>query len=147
MATEKQIGFCASCFASEEDGSWGHTVTAVGGYCLNCGAGGVVALPTWAIKEIRRNAAWVGARYYPDDATKDERAELLALRKAIGNWPGRTATHFQIEEAGPVRWCLRQDCMDKRRGVYVQCWTNALPGETAEQAIARTADMLPWAGG
>lgn len=60
--------FCPCCFASETSGSWDHVV--IGGYCTNCGNGSTVDLPVWAIEEIRRNASWVGKRYYPCDEDK-----------------------------------------------------------------------------
>ena len=84
------VDFCPLCFATNEDGSWGCTVTTAG--CSNCGAnGGIVRLPRWAVTSIRANASWVGKRYYPNDEdiqAESERRELLAQ---VAEFPGRTA--------------------------------------------------------
>jgi len=62
--------FCTMCFASERNGSWG--CTTMNNYCLNCGAGGTtVEIPEWAIENIRKNASWVGKRYYPCDEDRN----------------------------------------------------------------------------
>ncbi len=64
MSDSPFLIFCPLCFASEESSSWGADV--MDGHCFNCGAsGGTVHLPAWAISEIRKNASWVGKRYYP----------------------------------------------------------------------------------
>lgn len=65
--------FCPCCFASSTEGSWNHAVVA--GYCTNCGNGSTVELPEWAIAEIRRNASWVGKRYYPNEEDKKAAAK------------------------------------------------------------------------
>jgi hypothetical protein len=137
---DRQVTFCPSCFADEDGGSWDHQ--AMAGYCLNCGSASTITLAKWAVNEIRRNAAWVGSRYYPDDETKARHRELLALRKAIGRWPGRTVTAMEDDPGG---WRLRQAGESKDDGfVWIETTVAREGDETPEQAIARTADRLPW---
>ena len=138
-ATDRPVAFCPSCFADEEGGSW--NCAAQPSYCANCGSGSVVSLPKWAVNEIRRSAAWVGARYYPDDETRARQRELAALRKAIGRWPGRSAT---VDEFNPGRWRLRQEGGDGSGFVWHETTAAREGDETPEAAIARTADCLPW---
>lgn len=135
----RPVSFCPSCFADEDGGSWDHQ--AGPHYCLNCGSGSTVTLPKWAVDEIRRNAAWVGARYYPDDETRARRRELHALRKAIGRWPGRTAS--PIEDA-PGMWRLRQEGSPGAGFTSIETMAPREGDETPVEAIKRTADLLPW---
>lgn len=103
--------FCTLCFASEADGSF-HCIV-VGDGCTNCSANGtVVELPEWAIANIRRNASWVGRRFYPCDEDREaqqERADLLSL---VENFPGRTATLHTVD--GRDAWEVKQQLSDRR---------------------------------
>ena len=82
--------FCVCCFASSSDGSWGCTVS--GGHCMNCGAAGSsVLMQRWAIESIRKQASWVGKRYYSNEEDVQAAAEIKLLRGLAGDPPGRTA--------------------------------------------------------
>lgn len=76
---EDVLDFCPGCFATNEDGSWGHTCD--DHYCYNCGAQGTVKLPRWAVRSIREQASWVGKRYYPHDEDREAAEEIAALRE------------------------------------------------------------------
>lgn len=79
VAPHKQmLTFCPRCFASSEDGSWGDV--AIGDGCMNCGSGGTVVIPRWAVDSIREQASWVGKRYYPHAEDKEQVRELRYLR-------------------------------------------------------------------
>lgn len=137
--TDRPVFFCPSCFADEEGGSWNCEATA--SMCLNCGNMSTVLLPKWAVTEIRRSAAWVGARYYPDDETKARQRELRRLRREIGRWPGRTVEEVEDD---PTVWRLRQEGSKDAGFAWSETLIKRVPGEPAEVAIARTADCLPW---
>jgi hypothetical protein len=103
------LDFCPGCFATDEDGSWGCTV--IGDYCMNCGAGGTVRIPRWAVKSIRRQASWVGKRYYPNDEDFERHAELKALRALPASFPGRTTEQDQQD---PNRFWVKQKLTDNK---------------------------------
>lgn len=97
--------FCVSCFASGGE---------VVNYCLNCGAGGgIVELVQWQVDEIRRNASWVGKRYYPAEEDLEAVVERRALLANVTTWWGRTAKPIDLEcssnpEADRDRWWVTQ---------------------------------------
>lgn len=138
-ATDRPVAFCPSCFADEDGGSWNHQALESG--CLNCGSSSTVVLPKWAVNAIRRSAAWVGSRYYPDDETKATYRELHALRKAIGRWPGRTVSAIEDDLGG---WQVRQEGSKAAGFVRTETRIPREGDETPEQAMARRADCLPW---
>jgi hypothetical protein len=88
--------FCPRCFATESDGSWGHTV--MGGGCTNCGSSSTVSLPKWAVDSIREQASWVGKRYYPNKEDTEQAEELKLLRKSMTVFPGRTIEHTDLNQ-------------------------------------------------
>lgn len=100
--------FCPCCFADEQSGSWNHVVvpTTAGGHCSNCGNGDTVLMPSWVIKEIRRNASWVGRRYYPNEEDREAAQERMALLALVTQFPGRHAQPDETDEAG--RWWVFQ---------------------------------------
>lgn len=58
---EKQRAFCTRCFA-DYNKEWMQS-----NHCINCGSGGsLILLHIWAVESIRKNASWVGKRFYPD---------------------------------------------------------------------------------
>lgn len=125
--------FCAKCFADDD----------IVGHCLNCGSGGTtIAIPTWAVEEIRRSATWVGKRYYPDEEDLETRRELRELRALAPTLPGRVveAASDYVVGNGPPKWVVTQS---KPGGGAVSTLVTKEPGETAEQALRRTADVLP----
>lgn len=94
------LGFCPGCFASTEDGSWGHVV--IGDHCTNCGANGTVQLPRWAVDSIRRQASWVGSRFYPSQEDRDLHRELRYLRSVAPE------LHIEVSESDtPGIWNAR----------------------------------------
>lgn len=103
------LPFCPGCFATSEDGSWGSVV--LGDYCLNCGAGGTVTIPRWAVTSIRRQASWVGKRYYPCDEDFEKYAELKALRALVKSFPGRTA---EPDKENPRRFWVKQQISENK---------------------------------
>jgi hypothetical protein len=129
------VSFCTRCFADDHGGSWGAGVMD-GGHCLNCGAGGAISLPRWAVEEIRRSASWVGRRYYPqseDIEIHEERCALLAL---VPSFPGRTARPAKrIEQGERVpdegRWEVEQTFP---KG----CISSTVEASSAEEAIEKT---------
>lgn len=62
------------------------------GHCFNCGGGGTITIPAWAIKSIRGQASWVGKRYYPHEEDKERSEEIKALRALAPDDPERTAS-------------------------------------------------------
>lgn len=127
-------GFCPSCFASSDGGSWG--VGVEGGHCYNCGAGGAITIPRWAVESIRAQASWVGRRYYPGREDHELAEERKALLRLVPSFPGRTATPAVRLEDGawvpdPGRWDVRQ--------MLPNGWieTQVLAG-SAEEAIEAT---------
>jgi hypothetical protein len=127
------LSFCPCCFATDEDGSWNHTVE--NGYCMNCGANGAVQIPRYAVDSIRNQASWVGKRYYPNEEDREQHAELKRLRALPRAFPGRSA---------------RQDPFDK----YSYYVTQQLPGgksiastfkaNSHEDAIEASRFSLPY---
>lgn len=124
--------FCPPCFATEEEGSGGSTCDGV--YCYNCGSGGTVALPRWAIVSIREQASWVGKRFYPHDEDREAHDELAALRRRMTTFPGRTAR--PPTDTKP-KWRVEQ----KRGKSTVMVWVDA---DSEEEALEQTKDRLPW---
>lgn len=82
--TEKQqfddmLDFCPRCFASSENGSWGHVTHS--DMCENCGVvGASIRIPRYAVGFIREQASWVGKRHYPHKEDLDTARELQFLR-------------------------------------------------------------------
>lgn len=129
----EQINFCPCCFASSDGGSGGCNV--MDGHCLNCGAGSseAIKLPRWAIEEIRKNASWVGKRYYPSEEDKTHDNELKQLRSLLPNkLPGRTAT-----KSG-YGWHVVQLLHNGNVSTYVQA-------DTEEEALEKAKTLLPFA--
>lgn len=86
--------FCVQCFASEIDGSWDHVVLQTDddyNICGNCGGRGTAyPLPRAAIESIRKQASWVGKRYYPHEEDAEMNLERMELLKLVDVFPGRT---------------------------------------------------------
>jgi len=102
--TDQSVPFCVLCFGSADNSSWGEQVTDQ--HCMNCGAGGsAISIPRWAIDSIRKNASWVGKRYYPNEEDIEDRLEAKRLRKLVTNFPGRTAQAPDDQYTG---WVVRQ---------------------------------------
>lgn len=84
------LWFCPFCFASEENGSWGHTVE--NQLCTNCGSNATVNLPRWAVASIRSSASWVGKRFYPNEEDYERQTERNALLSLVQTFPGRSVS-------------------------------------------------------
>lgn len=126
------LRFCPACFASSEDGSWGYTCDEH--YCYNCGAGGTVELPFWAIRSIRKQASWVGKRYYPHEEDRETREELAALRALAPANPHDTA---ELDEEGYYYRVTRRDPVRK-----VTTTITPIRAGSAEEALRIGAQKL-----
>lgn len=130
---EKEVYFCAMCFSVED----------LAGHCFNCGAGGTnVSIPAGHVELIRKSASWVGKHYYANDEDKADHAERSALRRAVGNWPGRHV------EASPLAHepenARRVNVVQKTAAGWTSIGTERAHGETDAQILERTAHLLPW---
>jgi len=128
-----RLDFCPGCFATNEDGSWGSTV--LGDYCMNCGAGGTVNIPRWAVKSIRRQASWVGKRYYPHEEDFEKHEEMKALRSLPKAFPGRTAEPCNNEHN---RFWVKQQ-LTENKSVTV-----SVTASSVEEAIEASRYSLPY---
>jgi hypothetical protein len=95
--------FCPQCFATDNDGSWGHTVA--GSVCTNCGSQSIIHIPAFAVESIRKQASWVGKRYYPHTEDVEATNERQALLKLVEFFPGRIALrldkYWQVKQKMP----------------------------------------------
>jgi len=114
------IRFCPGCFADEHGGSWDHVV--IGNHCTNCGATGTISIPKWAVESIRKQASWVGRRYYPCDEDHENYAERQALLSTIQTFPGRSAFENPNE---PGNWSVTQK-LPKNRSVMTTVKADSL---------------------
>lgn len=133
---EKSVLFCARCFASSENGSWGEHVVSdgKGTHCFNCGAGNcTVMIPRWAVKSIREQASWVGKRYYTNDEDVVIADELRALRKLVTKFPGRTV------ERHKTGWWVKQEMPD---GTQQMISVPTKLARTAAAALERAREIL-----
>lgn len=130
------LAFCPRCFASNEDGSWGHTAVPELDFCTNCCHGGLVRLPRWAIKSIRVQASWVGKRYYPNEEDHERAEEVRYLRSQMPDAPGRSVEPCATGE--PDAWTVRQKKPDGRE---ISLLTQA---PSAAAALAKTKTDLPY---
>lgn len=118
--------FCVMCFADESDGSWGHVTIPESNYCTNCSSGGtLIQIPRGAVESIRRNASWVGKRYYPADEDSISFREREELLKLVQSFPGRSAKALE-DESG--RWEVSQRSPDRRT---TSTWVSAESGDDA----------------
>jgi hypothetical protein len=129
------IQFCERCFATMD---WGIA------HCFNCGAGGtgVVMLKRQA-ESIRESASWVGRRFYPNEEDRENWAEVKALRRAIGTYPGRSAEWVPGNDGARGYWRLSQS-LDNGR--VVMTMVQAPEGMKPEDVIEQHRDALPWGG-
>lgn len=126
------LDFCPGCFATNEGGSWGHGCDEH--YCYNCGFGGTVKLPRWAVDSIREQASWVGKRYYPHEEDTQTREELTALRSLSPDNPTDTA---EWNEDGRYYSVYRSDPKNRTRfGVM------PIHAGSAEEAIRKAKPRL-----
>lgn len=119
---QTEISFCPQCFACERSGSCDHVV--VGGHCTNCGNTATVMLPAWAVDSVRKNASWVGKRFYPCQEDLDRAEELSDLYAIVEEFPGRTATR----------------CVDSTNHYTV---TQMLPGGNGRRVINTSIGASP----
>lgn len=133
--------FCVCCFADERGGSWGEGTIPNAGFCANCGAAScLVPIPLWGIDSIRKNASWVGKRYYPTEEDGETRAELNRLRCTLDPFkcPGRTVREWTDAE-GKVIQMVEQRLPDGRS---VSMFTEERLSH--EAALAWAATRLPF---
>lgn len=130
--------FCTLCFADTDGGSWGCATVPEANHCMNCGAGhSLVPLEKWAIESIRKNASWVGKRYYPSKEDKDLAAELRALRKMQTEYPGRSVA-LAPSATGERNWTVTQRLPG---GLSMMVFPQA---DSAEEAWENSRASLPW---
>jgi hypothetical protein len=139
----RPLTFCVLCFATDEGGSWGGSVESSGTatHCFNCGAGGTgFSLPRQAVDEIRKNASWVGKRYYPSSEDFDNREEVQALRALPTKHWGRSATRSAFaddKDKWTVTQLLKGNPLHRTVSVFVAA-------ETAEEALEKAKLLLPY---
>lgn len=127
--------FCVCCFADDHSGSWGETTIPNVGFCSNCGAGGgLIHIPTWSVESIRKNASWVGKRYYSADEDYEIRDEIKRLRNTLDplNCPGRTVEEWMDEEG-------------KRHQMVKQVLPNGRTVSIFTDTVMYEKDALIWA--
>jgi len=127
------LGFCPQCFASTEGGSWGTGV--IDDHCYNCGAGGAIRIPRWAVDSIRAQASWVGRRYYPGPEDSENAVELKNLRSLPTSFPGRTAEKDKEEQ---YRWWVTQ-ALPGNKSI-----SSSFKATSAEDAIEASRYSLPY---
>lgn len=133
---EKIAIFCTMCLASDTDASWGGE--AMDGHCFNCGAGGcTVQIPRWAVENIRKNASWVGKRYYAHEEDHEAAKEMRALRGLATEYPGRS-TEKSVD--GQAWWVMQK--MGDGRTVSVLIGIDKAP--TAAEAMEKMKLSLPY---
>lgn len=130
--------FCVCCFGSEEDASWGGDVFR--DYCTNCGSGGSsVSLTRAAIESIRRQASWVGKRFYPHKEDKEREEELQDLREHASESAGREVEWVPPRDDLPGHYWVKQDTGEGSSTCKVVYKAASFP-DALEQARA----ALPW---
>jgi len=128
--------FCTLCFASDSNSSWGSEV--IPGRCFNCGAGGfVIEIPEWAVDSIRKNASWVGKRYYPSQEDFENAQELKKLRSTITSFNGRTAKQTEDD---PSRWIVSQQLSGDTTTFIV------VSAASETEALEKSKTLLPYIG-
>jgi hypothetical protein len=100
--------------------------------------GGIVQLPLPAVEEIRRNASWVGKRYYPCDEDVANREELAKLRGKMTEYPGRSV---ELREGAGYVETIYMVTQKLPKGRSVSVFVNA---DTPEQAHEKTRTSLPY---
>jgi hypothetical protein len=137
MANKKSLNlFCTRCFASEDNSSWGGEV--IPSRCFNCGAGGfVIEIPKWAIDSIRKNASWVGKRYYPSQEDFETAQELKKLRASVSSFNGRSAKQTSYD---PSQWIVSQILSgDTSTSIVVSA-------SSEKEALEKAKTLLPYIG-
>ncbi len=80
--TAEYVDFCPGCFATNLDGSCcptGSDGTGLQLGCDNCGGHHLLHMPKWAADSIRRQASWVGKRYYPNHEDYIAKSDVLRM--------------------------------------------------------------------
>lgn len=105
--------------------------------CSNCGAGNsAIDIPEAAIQAIRKNASWVGKRYYPANEDWELQKEIQLLRlKMPEPVPGRSAK--QIESG----WWRVSQMQEDEVEISV-----SVEAESSEDALLKAKPFLPYAG-
>jgi hypothetical protein len=138
------LWFCAKCFASNENGSWGGGIDVAQDEkrtnCSNCGAWGcAVKIPRWAVESIREQASWVGKRYYPIDEDKARYAEIQALRALVTEFPGRSAEKIPEDHPDDVdQWWVHQELP------HGGSTSTSVKAKSAEEALKKGRLLLPY---
>lgn len=126
------VAFCVRCFASSDDSSWGEVLLKE--YCMNCGCNGPhLEIPRYDVKEIRRNASWVGKRYYPAEEDRKNREELERLRSEMTSYPGRS-----VSPADGEGWLVKQEKPD---GTWISMYVDA---NSPNDALEKLRIKLPF---
>lgn len=141
--TEENAYFCVFCFgasSNELGASWGGDVG--NNYCMNCGANGPnLLLPEWTIKSIRKQASWVGKRYYPNEEDTQTAEELKLLRALVPHDSGRIAEYVEADPEIPDHkgyWSVKQD-MGGGKATWI-----TVDAESEEEALAMAKIRLPY---
>lgn len=133
--SEELILFCPWCFASQDNASWHGEL--IEGACMNCGvSNGTVKIPRFAVEEIRKQASWVGKRYYPHEEDKELHKERMELMKLVKEFPGRT-----IEPAGRRRWEIAQKGPNGSTSVTIDGKTKGEAWERAKESLTYRPDI------
>lgn len=133
MSREEQqawANFCSNCFADDEGGSWGCGTDR--SHCYNCGMGLPVSIPVEAVRNIRKQASWVGKRYYPHEEDIRELKELAYFRTRAGDPKNRTAEYRH------GAWFVSQPSGE---GKILSIVTQA---SSAEDALNKVRHLMPY---
>lgn len=102
---------------------------------MNCGSGGLVPMPEWAVSSIRFQASWVGKRYYPHD---EDRISPIKreLDRAFGGL-GPNAQKVLLEVAKRMATGARQygDFQPRK-------WTKEAAEEALDQSVYLAAELV-----
>ena len=130
---KEEIYFCPCCFGSADNSSWGECVD---DYCYNCGSGSTLKIPRWAVESLRKQASWVGKRYYPHEEDVDSQKELRLLRSLMPDNPEDEVTPT---EGG--YWSV------ERRTSPTRTTSVLLLASSREDAMKKAKVMLPYVSG
>lgn len=134
---EELVLFCPCCFASSDGGSWTVGEAVVDYLCSNCGASGPnLKIPRWSVDSIRRQASWVGKRYYAHEEDKATYEELQDLRATIKEFPGRYVERTANDEC----YMISQDLPS---GSRISTFTEASTPEKAMEEVKLNLPYIP----
>lgn len=129
------VYFCSKCFADSDGGSWGEP--AEYSNCYNCNTSsfghGITSLPKYIVENIRKNASWVGKRYYAHEEDYRINEELKTLRDKVGIFPGRHV----IKEGEHEYLVIQQLSLNSHQMMFVKA-------ADEKDALERSKSSLPY---